>query len=90
MPRKLHTPPLTIIQLRRAWVERPESRDLLAEIYRLHCVLQEINELRAIIEASYTEHCGGKLVALHRFKLLLSKEPALDRLYPDKEPKGGG
>lgn len=83
MPRKINTEPMTIAELRRAWVERPEARDLLAEIHRLHCVLREINGIRRIVEDAYLQAGGGRLVAIHRFKVLLSNEPAIDRLYSD-------
>lgn len=55
MPRKLHTPPLTIIQLRRAWVERPKCRNLLLEIYRLHCVLEQVGTSVRIINEQYRQ-----------------------------------
>ena len=66
--------------LRDAWVNRPECRDLLLEIYRLHCVLEEVDTSVRIINDTYRQKVGGHLVACHRLKVLLSKEPGLSRL----------
>jgi len=90
MPRTLDTQPWTVPQLRRAWVERPDARDLLAEIHRLHNILRDINHTRGIIEKAFLEAGGGRLMALHQLKIMLSNEPAVDRLYADQPGTAGG
>lgn len=91
MPRKPPPESMGLQALRDAWVNRPECRDLLLEIYRLHCVLEEVDTSVRIINEQYRQKAGGHLVACHQLKVLLSKEPALSKLkstpagisYPD-------
>jgi hypothetical protein len=79
MPRRPKTEPLMLPELRRLWTTHPDSasRTMLSEIARLHGVLRQVDQLRAVIEQVWMAERGGKLSALHSLNALLEHEPAV-------------
>ena len=80
MPRRRpKTDPLMLPELRRLWTTHPDeaSRKMLNEIARLHGVLRQVDQLRAVIEQVWLAERGGKLAAVHSLNSLLEHEPAV-------------
>lgn len=79
MPPKLPDP-LDANRLREIWkasAKDSTERELLLEIARLHRVLVDARILTDAIEKSWLETVGGKLVAIHRMRVLLDEEPGV-------------
>ncbi|MFJ3469458.1 hypothetical protein [Pseudomonas sp. NPDC090201] len=56
--------PLTQDELRRIWVERPESR-LVLEIERYRRVIAEVDQLYKTTHQAWRDNIGGNLMSLH-------------------------
>lgn len=52
---------------------------LLGEILRLHDLVRDVNEIRLLLERVLKDQGGGQMVAMHDFRLLIHREPALER-----------
>lgn len=68
--------PVTLDELRRIWVEHPESkfRRMALEIQRYRKVLAEVDSLYQTVHQSYRDATNSELVALHLFKQLMHHE----------------